>query len=360
MWFLDSRFILWDNLCMTREPGQFMSRENLAEVRKNLVEAVQAGVHVEDAALTLGVARSTAFGWLKTARDGGLEALSVVKKAPGAAPKLTDEQIDQLQRWLIGSDPRQLQFDFALWTRLMVVELIERKFGVRYTAQGVGALLRRLGFSPQKPLVRAYQQDPERVQRWKTQEYPRIQALAKGEGATIVFVDEASVRSDYHAGTTWAKVGQTPVVRGTGARFTVNMISGVTARGQVYFSFLAGSGTSATFTAFLTDLMHDIEGPLFVIVDNHSAHTATATKKFVAAQGGRLSLFFLPPYSPELNPDEWVWKNVKHDRFARAIAKTKDEAREILGEAFQRLRETPAIVQGFFGDPDLGYIGACA
>lgn len=334
-----------------------MSRKNLDEVRRNLVRAVAAGVHPEDAAVSLGVARSTAFGWLKMARDGGIEALAV-RKAPGAEPKLTGAQLDQLVRWLVGKDPRQLQFDFALWTRQMVGRLIEREFGVTYTPQGIGKLLSRLGFSPQRPLVRAYQQDPERVARWKAEEYPRIKALAGMAGATILFADEASVRTDYHAGTTWAPVGVTPVVRGTGARRSVNMISAVTPRGQLYFSFLDGAGNSENFIAFLTSLLHDIEGNLFVIVDGHSAHTAKATKKFVAEQQGRLSLFFLPPYSPELNPDEWVWKNIKHDRVGRLAARTKEEMRAGIDKAVKRLQETTSIVLGFFRDPDLSYIGA--
>lgn len=334
-----------------------MSRRNLNKIRTDLVRAVASGVHPEDAAVSLGVGRSTAFGWLRMARDGGVEALTV-KKAPGPEPKLTQAQMDQVMRWLVGKDPRQLQFDFALWTRAMVGELIRREFGVTYTPQGVGKLLARLGFSPQRPLVRAYQQDPERVARWKTEEYPKVKALAAEEGATILFADEASVRTDYHAGTTWAPVGVTPVVRGTGARPSINMISAVTPRGQLYFSFLDGAGNSANFTAFLTRLLHDIEGKLFVIVDGHSAHTAKATKKFVKEQEGRLSLFFLPPYSPELNPDEWVWKNIKHDRVGRLAARTKDEMREAIDTSVQRLQKISTLVIGFFRDPDLAYIGA--
>jgi transposase len=335
-----------------------VSRANLEEVRRNLVEAVRKrGVHPEDAAAAFGVGRSTAFGWLRMATDGGLEALTV-KPSGGSESKLTSEQLDRLRRWLIGKDPRQLQFDFALWTRDMVRELIEREFGVTYTPQGVGQLLRRLGFSPQRPLVRAYEQDPERVARWKAEEYPRIRAQAAEQGASILFCDEAAVRTDYHAGTTWAPVGQTPVVKGTGNRQSVNMISAVTPRGRLYFSFLDGNGNSANFIAFLTKLLHDIDGQIFLIVDGHTSHKSAETKKFVATQNGRLTLFLLPPYSPELNPDEWVWKNIKHDRVGRLAARTKDEMRRGIEKAVERLMETPSIVKGFFRSPDLAYIEA--
>jgi transposase len=342
---------------MTKEPGRRVPRSNLEQVRRDVVDAVRRGVHPEDAAKAFNVGRSTAFGWLKMAADGGLEALAV-KPSGGSESKLSQRQLDKLVKWLVGSNPRQLQFDFALWTREMVRVLIEREFGVRYTPQGVGRLLARLGFSPQRPLVRAYQQDPQRVREWKECEYPRIRALAAEEGATILFQDEAGVRTDYHTGTTWAPVGQTPVVRGTGARLSVNMISAVTPRGKLYFKVLEGSGNSANFIAFLTDLLHDIEGKLFIIVDGHPSHRSKAVKKFVEDHKDRLSLFFLPPYSPELNPDEWVWKSIKHDGVGRAAARTRDEMLQIINQRVERLKSAPELIAGFFRSPDLAYISA--
>lgn len=343
---------------MSENPRRRVSRRNLEQVRRNLVEAVrERGVHPDDAAAAFGVGRSTAFGWLRMATDGGLESLTV-KPSGGSEPKLSPEQLDQVRRWLVGKDPRQLQFDFALWTRDMVRELIEREFGVTYTPQGVGLLLRRMGFSPQRPLVRAYEQDPQQVNHWKTQEFPAIRAQAREQGAHVLFCDEASVRTDYHTGTTWAPVGQTPVVRGTGDRESVNMISAVSLRGKFHFSFLEGNGNSANFIVFLTKLLHDIDGKIFLILDGHSSHKSAETKKFVAAQEGRLNLFFLPPYSPELNPDEWVWKNIKHDRVGRLAARTKDEMRRGIQKSVERLMETPSLIQGFFRSPDLAYIDA--
>lgn len=340
---------------MTKKLNRRVARSNLEEVRRSLVGAVSRGVHPEDAAAAFNVGRSTAFGWLRLAQDGGLEALAV-KRSGGSASKLSREQLDTLVRWLVGKDPRQLQFDFALWTRDMVRVLIEREFGVTYTPQGVGKLLARLGFSPQRPVVRAYEQDPDRVAKWKEQDYPRIRALAAREGATILFTDEAGVRTDYHAGTTWAPVGRTPVVRGTGKRRSVNMISAVTPRGKLYFKFLEGPGNSENFIGFLTDLLHDVPGKLFLILDGHSSHVSKATKQFVADHDDRLSLFFLPPYSPELNPDEWVWKNIKHDNAGRAAARTEQEMRTIIAKAVDRLHAMPEIIRGFFRSPDLAYI----
>jgi hypothetical protein len=151
----------------------------------------------------------------------------------------------------------------------------------------------------------------------KDEEFPAIRAAAKAEGATIYFADEAGVRSDYHAGTTWAPVGRTPVVKATGAGHSLNMISAVTAQGLLRFSTYTGGFTAARFIEFCQKLIHDTDGPVYLIVDGHPTHRAKIVKDFVAATDGALQLFVLPAYSPQLNLDEWGWKNVKHDRVGR-------------------------------------------
>jgi transposase len=327
----------------------------LEDTRRLVVHAVEKGMHPDDAAAIFECGRSTVYGWVKAHQEQGPAAF-VVKKPPGPEPKLTERQMAQLRGLIIGRDPRQFELDFALWTRDLVREVIKRKFGVEYTVQGVGKILHRLGLSPQRPLVRAYEQDPERVRRWKAEEYPAIHAAAAAAGASIFFGDEAGVRTDYHAGTTWAPVGRTPVVAGTGARLSVNMVSAISAQGKMHFSFLEGNTNSATFIDYLDKLLYDIPGKIFLIVDGHSAHTSTETKRYVASTEGRLTLFYLPPYSPELNPDEWVWKNVKHDQVGRRAARTLEELKNGIENAIARLQRLPEIVCGFFRDPDLSYI----
>jgi transposase len=343
---------------VAKEPGKRIPRRSLEDTRILVVRAIENGLHPDDAARIFECGRSTVYGWLKDERAQGPEWLKV-KKAPGPEPKLTERQMAQLRGVVIGKDPRQLHFDFALWTREMVRELIKREFGVDYTRQGVGKLLRRLGLSPQRPLVRAYEQDPERVQAWKAETYPAIQAEAQAAGASIFFGDEAAVRSDFHSGTTWAPVGQTPVVRGTGKRQSINMISAVSARGKLHFSFVEGNTNAETFIEYLTKLLHDIPGKIFLIVDGHGAHKAKKTRQFVEDNADRLKLFFLPPYSPQLNPDEWVWKNVKHDNVGKMAVGSKDELRRGIQRAVARLQNAAEIVRGFFADAHLTYIMAC-
>jgi transposase len=337
--------------------GRKLDHKTLEVLRLRAVEQVGAGAHPEGVAETLGLHRKTVYGWLAKYREGGAGALRA-KPVPGRPPRLGGAQLSRLYALIVGKDPRQMQFEFALWTREMVREVIRREFGVRLSVVSAGRLLRKLGLSPQRPLHRAYQQNPEAVERWKREEYPAIRAAAEEQGAVVYFADEAGIRSDYHAGTTWSPVGQTPVVKNTGARFSVNMISAVSAQGALRFALYEGNTNARVFINFCQRLLHDAPGPVYLIVDGHPAHRATATKEFAASTGGRLKLIFLPGYSPELNPDEWVWKNVKHDRIGRTGVTSKDNLKSKAIGALRRLQKRPRLVRAFFADPGLRYITA--
>ena len=333
-----------------------LPRRELPEIRAQFIRMLKEGLPADAIKAALKLSRTTYFQWKRAYEERGADGLKV-RPIPGGTPKLTDQQTSQLFGWLVGRDPRQFQFDFALWTRKIVRELILQKFGVEMTPQGIGKLLRRLGLSPQRPLYRAYQQDPEAVRRWKEEEFPAIREQARAEGAALYFCDEAGVRTDFHAGTTWAPIGQTPVVEVTGERGGVNMISAISPAGALKFDVFFGRFDAPVFVEFLTKLMHDAPGPVYLILDNLSVHKAEAVKKYVASLNGRLKLFFLPSYSPELNPDEWVWKNVKHDQIGRVGIQRKSELFELVSRALERLQRLPHIVRGFFRDPSLAYIG---
>ena len=177
-------------------------------------------------------------------------------------------------------------------------------------------------------------------------------------GATIYVADEAGIRSDYPAGTTWAPLGQTPVVASTGARHVVNMISAITPRGKLRFSTFTGTLDAEKFIAFCRRLLHDDPGAVFLIVDGHPVHRSKAVTRFVDSADGRLRLFFLPAYSPELNPDEWVWKDVKHDRIGKAGIRSAEDLRQKAENALRRLQKLPELVCAFFSDPHIRYARA--
>lgn len=317
---------------------------------------MQRGVSVEDIAGSVGIDRSTVFRWKRLYDEGGLPALDGTK-AGGRPPKLSLTQVTKLRALILGVDPRQLRFEFALWTREMIGVLIEREFGVVLSASSVGRLLRAIGLSPQRPLWRAYQADPDAVERWKTERFPQIKAAAAAAGGLVFFADEASVRSDYHGGTTWGEVGHTPVVSTTGARYSVNMISAVSPQGKFHFMIAEGNVDAEVFIEYCGRLLHDHpDQPIFLVVDGHPSHKAKKTKEWVASTNGRLQLFYLPGYSPQLNPDEWVWKNVKHDRIGRAGITSRDDLLTKAVAALHRLANLPQLLKSFFHDPNLLYI----
>jgi transposase len=342
---------------MRDDDGRKLDHKTLEQLRIRAVGQIQQGAHPDEVAVGLGMTRAAVYGWLAKYREGGLDALRA-KPVPGRPPSLSGTQLARLYGLVMGNDPRQLQFAFALWTRAMVRELIRREFGVRLSEVSVGRLLRKLGLSPQRPLYRAYQQNPEAVARWKAETYPQLRAEAIEVGATIYFADEAGVRSDYHAGTTWAPVGHTPVVATTGDRFSVNLVSAVTAKGKLRFAAYEGSLNGPVFIDFCRRLLHDSPGPVFLVLDGHPVHRSKAVKQFAASTGGRLRLCFLPGYAPELNPDEWVWKHVKHDRIGRAGVTGPEELKTKALAALHRLQQLPHLVRSFFRDPSLRYITA--
>jgi transposase len=327
------------------------------EERLAAIQMYDDGLGADRIAEILDVGRSSVFDWVSRYREGGLASIST-KFASGRPTVLDDSEMIRLFTMINGKDPRAYSFGVALWTRALIRDLIKKTFGKEVSLITVGRILKKLGMSAQRPLYRAWKQDPARVEKWKRDEYPAIRARAAQVGAIILFADEASVRTDYHAGTTWAPVGQTPVVTGSAVRHAVKMISAIGPRGQLSFQVHEGPMNAERFIEFLDSLIHDFDTPIFLVVDGSSVHKANIVKKHVANTKGRLELFFLPPYSPELNPDEGVNKNVKHDKIAKAVPLTRDELKAVAVEALERLKKCPGIVRGFFGDPKLAYIHA--
>lgn len=290
---------------MKEMDGRKFGHETLEGIRIRAVKRVEAGESLEVVIQALGFHRSAIYKWISLYREGGVEALKA-RKAAGPAPKLNGKQLRQLYRIITSNNPLQLGFEFALWTRAMIREVIRDRFGVRLSDVSVGRLLRKLGLSPQRPLRRAYQRDEQKMEAWRKQAYPEIQKLAKKEGATIYFGDEVSIRSDTHNGTTWAPTDETPVIETTSARFSINMVSAVSAKGLLRFMTFDGRMNADRFVEFLKRLIYRAPNPIFLILDGHPVHKSKRVKDYVASTEGRLRLFILPPYSPHLNPDEWV------------------------------------------------------
>ena len=333
--------------------GRKLKHDVLEALRIRAVRRIEQGESPELVIKALGMNRRTIYRWIARYRERGIDGLKATPLS-GRPLKLSGAKLQWIFRTVVTKNPLQLRFPFALWTREMVQELIERKYGIRLSVVSVGRLLKKLGLSCQKPLMRAFQQDPILVQQWMEEDYPKIRQLARLQKAEIYFEDEAGVRSDHHVGTTWGMRGTTPVVRTTGARFSVNMISAITSKGKMRFMTYAGKMKAPVFCQFLKRLIHNASKKIFLILDGHPVHRSLRVKKFVQATKGKLRLFFLPPYSPELNPDELVWNNVK-GRIGRSSIKGPDDFQEKVRSHLKSLQRTPEKICGFFKEPNLRY-----
>lgn len=340
---------------MNEMDGRTLSHEALEAIRIRAVKRVEAGESPEVVIDALGFYRSAIYNWLARYREGGLEALKA-RKAAGPTPKLDGKQLRRLYRIITANNPLQLGFEFALWTRAMIRELIRDEFDVRLTEVSVGRLLRKLGLSPQRPLRKAYQRDEAKVKAWRKEAYPEIQKLAKAQGATIYFGDEARIRSDTHSGTTWSPTGETPVIETTGGRFSINMVSAVSAQGLLRFMTFEGRMNAERFIEFLRRLIDRAPTPVFLILDGHPVHKSKRVQEYVASTNGRLRLFILPPYSPHLNPDEWVWNWLKRHKLGKARVAGPDQFRTLVDRYLRSLQKLPELIRGFFADPNLAYI----
>jgi transposase len=340
---------------MRKQDGRALDHKTLEEIRIRAVQSVEAGESPEDVIRTLRFGRTVIYNWLAKYREGGIDALRA-KPISGRPSKMTGKQLQWVYKTVTGKNPLQLRFEFALWTRAMIREVIREKFGVRLSEVSVGRMLRKLGLSPQRPLRRAYERDPKLVETWRKKQFPEIRRLAKKERATLYFSDEAGVRSDFHAGTTWALKGQTPIVPATGQRFGMNLISAISPRGDFRFMTVEGRMNAEKFIEFLKRLIHNASRPVFLIVDRHPSHRAKKVLAFVRSTEGRLRLFFLPPYAPDLNPDEHVWNHLKNHGVGKQAIRSCDQFRKVVLGHMRSLQRLPDLIRSFFRDPHLRYI----
>lgn len=339
--------------CKRTSDGRKHGRAALPAMRQQAVKAIREGQDVNSVALAYGVNVRSVFRWLADFANGGQNAL-LAKPSSGRPPKISAEEMRWLAQAVKDNTPLQFKFAYGLWTLALIAALIERQFSKKLSLASVSRIMKLLGFSAQRPLYQAWQQDATLVQAWETELYPAIRAEAKATGATVYFADESGIRSDYHTGTTWAPVGQTPVVAVTGRRFSLNMISAVSPKGAFRFMLHDGTVTATVFREFLKRLLIGAEKPVFLVVDGHPIHKAKLVKDFVDAQNGRLRLFYLPPYSPHLNPDELVWAHVKR-KVSKQLVQSKDEMKRLALGALRAIQKLPALVKSFFLQPECQY-----
>lgn len=339
-----------------KQDGRKLSKSALENLQKIAITRVQSGEHPERVIESLGLNAVTIYRWLAKYRNGGWDALKVHKGKGGGRPrKLTSKQIKFIYSAVTGGDPRQQSFDFALWTRELVAQLIFKNYKIKLSRWSAGRLLTQLGLSCQKPIKRAYQRDPEKVDRWLKKQFPQIKAFAAKKSATIFFADEAGIRSDHQSGTTWGKIGETPEVIANGNRVSLNLISAVSPSGRMKFMVIKGRFNAGVFIDFIRRLIEGATKPVILIVDGHPAHKAKKVKEFVKTISDKFRMFFLPPYSPDLNPDELVWNDLKSNIIGRKVANSKSELHTMTVSGLRRIQRKKGRVASYFRKKSTAY-----
>ena len=338
---------------MKKLDGRKLTHEQSEYIRKQAVRAVVKDKgSPEEVIKTFGLHRSNIYKWINQYKEGGRKALDS-KPSTGRIPIVNDKEKKALSKILM-KNPLQLHFDFGLWTLEMIAEIILRKFQKEVSIWTVSRILHEIGYSKQKPLFRAYQQNPEQVEKWIGEEYPAIVKEAKKEKREIYFEDEAGFKSTDHKGKTWAKKGETPIVRVTGTRSSINSISAVSNKGVLRFMLYKGMFDSELFIEFLKRLMAGHKKRITIIADGHSSHKSGKVKGFIASTKGKLKIYYLPSYSPELNPDEQVWNNAKAG-IAKKLTKQVNGIKDIVKSTLHSIQKNVELVKSFFQHPDVAY-----
>lgn len=333
---------------MAKIDGRTLDHKALEHIRLLAVKRVVEDGEAPSAVMkALGLCRTSIYPWLRAYEREGMEAL-VEKIAQGPEPKLTEKQRQKVKRWILGKDPRQYGFDFGLWTRRIVQRLIQEKLGIELGVTAIGRLLASLDITPQKPLRRAYERDPVAVDRWVKETYPGLKNRAKKRGAQIFFLDEAGFQSDPPLRRTYGLKGHTPVVETSGQRQSLNVISAVTARGEFWAATYTSKLDAALFLEFLKAFVKGRKRKVFLVVDGHPAHKAKIVKEYVQSLEGRLELHFLPPYAPDLNPDEFVWSYMKSNGVSKKPLKQNESLQQRINEDLAAIYQDRALVRSFF------------
>lgn len=329
----------------------------LNERRRRAVKLRLAGVSIRETASQCELSTNTVMGAQRAYERGGWAAVKVKRgHRPKGSGRLLTQQEEQAVQWLIQDrTPDQLKMNYALWTRQAVSELIEVRTGVRLQVRTVGKYLKRWGYTPQKPLKKAYEQSPVAVGKWLEETYPAIAKRAKTEGAEIHWGDETGLRSDDVRGRGYAPKGQTPVLRVNSKREGLSVISTVTNKGEMRWKVFSGALNAKILIGFLNRLARGQKSKIFLILDNLRVHHSKLVKLWLAQNADRIEVFYLPSYSPELNPDELLNADLKHSVTTAAPARTaKALTRTAIG-SLRSIQKQPARIQSYFQQKDVSY-----
>ena len=278
----------------------------------------------------------------------GIRGLSSKKRGVQGGKKISGKQAAEVRELIKYKMPDQLKLPFGLWTREAVQQLMFERYSIDLSRWQVGRYLKNWGFTPQKPISKAFEQKPEKVKAWLNEEYPSIKKRALKEKAVIYFGDETGMRSDHQAGRSYAPSGKTPVIKKTGQRFSLNMISAISNKGHLQFMLLDGRFNGDVFISFLKRMIKYSKEKIYFITDGHPAHKTKKLNEWLEENKNRIEIFFLPPYSPELNPQEYVNQDVKTNIIGKRRPINKAQMRTNVEDFMHRRKNDRKQVQKYF------------
>lgn len=334
-----------------------LSDQERLSFRKQAIKLIKSGRKKGEVSDIIGVRPATITEWWKSYQSEGLKGLTAKKKGvrPEDKKLLSDRQELEIQKMIVDKMPEQLKLDFALWTRKAIIELIEREFGIVLALTTMGDYLRKWGYTPQKPKKKAYEQCPKKVQKWLDEEYPAIKEQAQKEDAEIYWGDETGVKNQCNHGRSYAPKGQTPVKKSMSKRFSVNMVSAITNQGKVQFMIYSDTMNAERFIEFMQQLIKSSSRKVYLILDNLRVHHSKIVKAWAEENKGEIALFFLPSYSPEKNPDEYLNCDLKQGLSAKKSPKDKETLQSNVKSHMVMLQNAPDRVIKYFKHEDIQY-----
>lgn len=330
----------------------------LEERRKQVVRMSKQGYNKSEISKMCSLNWQTVKVALRLYEKGGMGALKPTKRGvkDGTRGKIRVEQEREIKKLICSERPEQLKLDFALWTREAVGLLIEQRYGIRLAVRTVGDYLSRWGYTPQKPIRRAYEQCPKAVGKWLNEDYPAIAKEAKKQGAEIHWGDETGVCNTDSRGRSYSPRGITPETRVVqGRRESFSMISSVSNQGKCHWMMVEGAVNSDRLIEFLEALCHDAGRKVFLVLDNLRVHHSKPVKAWLAKNEEKINIFYLPSYSPDLNPDERLNGDLKQSLAKRSPSKTRKALLSRTTQHMETLQKSPERIKSYFLDPKVRY-----
>jgi transposase len=342
---------------MEKIDARKVKKEVQQALRDQVVRLRNQGKKNKDVAEFLGMTpQHSSTIWQKYARGGKKEiALGTRGRRHGEKRSLIEEQERHIQKLIVDKTPDQLKFPFALWTREAVRQLIERQYGIDMPIRTVGEYLKRWGFTPQKPIKRAKEQNPAAVEQWLKNEYPKIARTAKKEKAEIFWGDETGVQNEANRVRGYGPKGMTPILRVTAKRAHISMISAITNEGKVRFMVYREAMTQEKLITFMSRLIRDTGRKVYLILDNLKVHHGKKVAEWLETHKEEIAVFYLPSYSPELNPDEYLNGDLKTRVHSGTHAGTESDLQHKTQSFMRMLVKRPHRVRSYFKHPMVTY-----